>query len=121
MKNYRSPYYAKNRDKVLKQQKEWALKNADKIKQYKLKRKKMVIEYYSNGNNCCACCGESIFEFLTIDHMNNDGAEHRRQMEHGGRTIYRWLIQHDFPKGFQVLCYNCNCAKGHHGICPHKK
>ena len=36
--------------------------------------------------------------------------------------MYRWLKKHGFPKeGFQLLCYNCNCAKGFFGKCPHKK
>jgi hypothetical protein len=26
----------------------------------------------------CACCGEFERDFLTLDHVNNDGAEHRR-------------------------------------------
>jgi hypothetical protein len=25
----------------------------------------------------------------------------------------------EFPDGFQVLCHNCNLAKGYYGECPH--
>lgn len=67
----------------------------------------------------CTCCGESTFEFLQVDHVNNDGAEHRRQL--GGQCIYSWLKQHDFPKGFQLLCCNCNSAKRLTGVCPHQQ
>src|SRR5881396_3810055 len=28
----------------------------------------------------CACCGETTFEFLTIDHVRNDGKQHRRAL-----------------------------------------
>ena len=30
-------------------------------------------------------------------------------------------IKNNFPKGFQILCHNCNIAKGHYGKCPHEK
>ncbi len=69
----------------------------------------------------CACCGESTPEFLTIDHIKNDGAAHRKEVGEGGR-FYKWLRRQGFPKdNFQLLCFNCNCAKGIHGECPHKK
>lgn len=67
----------------------------------------------------CACCGESQKEFLTIDHINGDGAKHRR--ERNGSNLYVWLRQNDYPEGFQTLCWNCNCAKHIYGICPHNK
>ncbi len=69
----------------------------------------------------CACCGEAAPEFLTIDHVNNDGAAHRRQVG-GGTKFYKWLVRQGFPKGdYQLLCFNCNCAKWIHGQCPHEK
>ena len=34
--------------------------------------------------------------------------------------IYRWLIKHKFPSGIQILCHNCNLAKGYYGSCPHQ-
>ena len=63
----------------------------------------------------CACCGEAEFCFLTIDHINNDGNRHRSQPGSAtGYAIYRWLKKEGYPKGqFQVLCWNCNCAKVH--------
>ena len=54
--------------------------------------------------------------------MNNDGAKHRKEIGHGGSLMYSWLIKNNFPPGFQLLCMNCNFAKGiHGGICPHTK
>ncbi len=76
-----------------------------------------VLEHYGKK---CACCGEAQPEFLAIDHVNNDGAEHRRSV-HSGKHIIRWLIQNNFPDGFQVLCFNCNMAKSVYGICPHQE
>ncbi len=34
--------------------------------------------------------------------------------------LNQWLITNNFPKGFQILCWNCNYAKGVFGECPHK-
>jgi len=95
--------------------------------------KKQVFDYYGGK---CACCGETEFLFLTLDHINNDGAEHRRQLAEqkghnnyrrglGNDHVYRELVTTNFKDAdrFQVLCYNCNCGKrGNGGIfCPHIK
>ena len=69
----------------------------------------------------CKCCEESGRPFLTIDHINNDGAAHRKTVSHGGATFYRWLKKQGFPPDFQLLCWNCNAAKQHNGgVCPHQ-
>ena len=68
----------------------------------------------------CECCGESEPAFLTIDHVNNNGSEHRKSI--GSNRIYGWLEKHGFPRdGFQLLCFNCNCGRRiNGGICPHQ-
>ena len=68
----------------------------------------------------CACCGEKTYEFLSIDHIDGGGSKHRRDMKiSGGTATTEWLVRNKFPKGFQVLCHNCNMAKGFYGECPH--
>jgi len=53
--------------------------------------------------------------FLSVDHING-----RRKGDFStGMVVINYLIKHDFPKGYQILCFNCNCAKGHYGKCPH--
>lgn len=73
----------------------------------------------------CACCGEDNELLLTIDHINNDGKQHREELgtrpETESRTLYRWLRRNHFPKdNFQCLCYNCNLGKAYYGVCPHQ-
>jgi len=81
---------------------------------------KLRREAYAAYGGRCACCGESRFEFLTIDHIKGDGAEHRKTVAPGSR-ILQWLQQRGWPKeDFQLLCWNCNCAKGIRGGCPHE-
>lgn len=82
-------------------------------------RKYQVFSYYCGGVIQCQCCGELMIEFLTIDHV-----EGRRKWNHAkdmsGTILYSWIIKNNFPDGFKVLCFNCNCAKGMFGICPHE-
>jgi hypothetical protein len=79
------------------------------------KRRRAVITHYGGA---CACCGQDIFEFLEIDHIDGGGAAHRKKIGQGG--LYRWLITNDYPSGFQVLCSDCNHSKGRYGACPHR-
>lgn len=82
-------------------------------------RARLRREAFDHYGWACACCGEDGPEFLTIDHINNDGANHRAAI--GNASIPRWLKKNGFPEGFQTLCFNCNCAKGIHGVCPHER
>ena len=80
--------------------------------------KKLRQEVISAYGNKCSCCGEEEFVFLTIDHVEGGGNQHRSEL--GGNTgFYAWLRKNEYPVGFQVLCWNCNWAKSHGG-CPHK-
>lgn len=71
----------------------------------------------------CVCCGESRPEFLAIDHVNGDGAQHRREMRSRAMAhLYRLLKKQGFPKDrFRLLCHNCNHALGLYGYCPHER
>lgn len=69
--------------------------------------KALVFEHYGAA---CACCGSE--HDLTIDHVNGDGKEHRREFSRSWQAIYRWLINTGFPEGFQTLCRPCNASKG---------
>ncbi len=72
------------------------------------------------GGYVCACCGETEPLFLSIDHINNDGAEHRKALKFRGGALYNWLKKNGYPEGFQVLCMNCNHGKRrNHNVCPH--
>lgn len=59
----------------------------------------------------CRRCGLSGIRVLTIDHLHDDGAVHRKKGLLGSK-FWRWLINSNFPEGYQVLCMNCNFAKG---------
>lgn len=84
------------------------------------KLKREIVAAYGSE---CACCGEDEIAFLTIDHTKGGGKQHRRDVVGGfGRKFYLWLKRNNYPKdGFQLLCLNCNFAKGKSGgVCPHQ-
>ncbi|HEC64216.1 MAG TPA: hypothetical protein ENI23_02860 [bacterium] len=83
------------------------------------KLRKEIIDHYGGK---CACCGETVLVFLTVDHINNDGAKHRKEIG-DGHVIYRWIKRNNFPIDmFQILCYNCNVGRArNNGVCPHKE
>jgi hypothetical protein len=90
--------------------------NACYLRKNHLIIRRKVLEYYGG---ICACCGEKQYEFLAIDHINGGGLRQRRETK--THNIESWINKNKYPKGFQVLCHNCNLAKGFYGVCPHKK
>lgn len=71
---------------------------------------------FAHYGTACACCGSTTR--LSIDHINGDGKQHRRELGNStGMRIYTWLIREGFPPGFQVLCGSCNASKGRSASC----
>ena len=125
-KQYMKEYRRTNSKKVQKLCADWRAENKGFIRSqqmaYRREVKMEVMQHYSNGNPKCACCGEDCEYFLTIDHKNGGGNKHRRKLKlPSGNRFYLWLKQNEFPDGYDVLCFNCNGAKGIFGICPHQK
>lgn len=89
------------------------------MKKTRDRNRELVLTHYGGNPPKCACCGEARVEFLSVDHMNGGGSRHIRSIG-GGNMFYRWLVKNGFPPGFQILCMNCNCAKGRYGRCPHE-
>lgn len=117
-------YYKKNKERETEMMKKWSTKNQDKMKSYAKKyRDKNRMEcfiFYGGLKPKCACCGELEIKFLCLDHIDGGGNEHRKKIGRGS-TMYLWIKKNNFPSIFQILCHNCNLAKGFYGRCPHKK
>ena len=86
-----------------------------KAKAHRMMREKAFAGY----GHKCACCGESRFEFLAIDHVNGNGAADRKK--YNTWQIAKRVIELGFPKEYRVLCHNCNLAIGWYGHCPHEQ
>lgn len=63
------------------------------------------------GGPHCVLCGCKETTFLTIDHINGGGHQHRKLT---GTSMYRWIAKatdKELKKAnLRVLCFNCNCA-----------
>lgn len=88
-------------------------------------RAKVKMEAFNSyGGPKCICCKSEVFEHLTIEHIDNNGAEHRKSLTGkktgGGYHFYAKLKKLGFPKEprLEVLCYSCNFARANNGYCP---
>ena len=113
----RQEYRNKNRDKIKEQRRVWNINNPGRNRQkereslYKIKTQ--VLTHYSTMSSIPVCahpdCLVMNIDMLCIDHIDNNGNEHRRNIKRG--NIYRWLFVNKFPPGFQILCWNHNYIK----------
>ena len=85
--------------------------------------KRAALEAY--GGARCTCCGEDHVEFLTLDHVEDDGADQRRALTGknlgGSANFYTWLRKEGYPPlTLEVTCMSCNAGRHRNGgICPH--
>lgn len=88
-------------------------------RKYLVQLRKDAVAAYGGRCQCPGGCDVDTEAFLSIDHVNDDGAEHRKEI---GTSIYRWLKKNNYPKdGFRLLCYNCNIGRANSaGVCPHE-
>jgi hypothetical protein len=82
-------------------------------KYHKIKTK--IFDHYGYK---CSCCGETEPRFLSIEHKNLDGAEHRRNKRTNG--VYFDIIKANYPDSYEILCMNCNWSQRYGEPCPHK-
>ena len=75
-------------------------------------------ELISHYGGKCICCGETEPKFLALDHIDGNGGIERKNIGYN-KLICR--IRKNPPKNIQILCHNCNCAKGFYGSCPHQR
>ena len=121
---YRCGFTSHCKDCHNKRTKDWTKNNKEHSRQYRNnwtrdRNRKLKQEVIAAYGGFCSCCGENTAAFLSIDHIYNDGAEHRKNI--GISNLYKWLKKNGFPKDrYQLLCFNCNMAKGFLGECPHK-
>lgn len=61
-----------------------------------------------------SCCSTNDMDFLSIDHINGNGANHRREIKaNSSADTYRWVIKHpeEAKKTMQILCMNAQVKK----------
>lgn len=117
---YNAEHYQKNIDKLRIKGREYYTKHCEQVKLYaRRKRMELKLEVLNAyGGPICQCCQETEVQFLSIDHINGGGVQHRKIQRAG--LFYPWLKKNGYPSGFQVLCMNCNWGRRLSGTCPHQ-
>lgn len=117
-------YFRKNKETIRIYKRGWCAKNKKRNREYHKEYcenlRFSILAVLSDGQPKCSCCSENKVEFLTIDHIDRKGIKYGKNKDL--KTIqqfFLWLIHNNFPEGYRVLCYNCNCSLGHYGYCPH--
>lgn len=87
----------------------------NKWKEYR----ELIFKHYGRKCKCCRECNE---EFLTLDHVNDDGFKDKNPNgdKKSGKELYLLVKKQGFPDKYQILCQNCNWGKKIKKICPHQ-
>ena len=121
---YEVEYRKRNRDRLIAKNRKWLSENRDRSREwhkaYVMRQRRDVLCHYGGTPPKCACCGETEFHFLGLDHINGGGHQHRKRVG-SGASFYLSIKNDGYPDVFQVLCYNCNLSKGFCGECPHMR
>lgn len=135
-------YYAKYRESRAERRRElnrnWILNNPERYKsskwKYRDRIKREILTHYSTKDYpVCKRCGFLDVDCLVLDHINDDGARHRKEIGVNGRdaaiakggtrmyeAIHR-LGEDNYPTDLQVLCANCNTKKQITKVQSHRK
>lgn len=118
-------YYWRHRDERIAYTQDFYRKNARRLSRknaaFKGHVRRTVRAYLGNK---CVCCGETEQEFLSVDHVRNNGAKHRREK---GREAWMWEVwkaikDKRIVTEYALMCFNCNFSKHFgKGVCAHKR
>ena len=120
-------YYIANKETLDKKHREWLMEHRAEVRKYNRDRyrvfKREVLDHY--GGAICIDCMATDMTLLTLDHVNEDGGEHRRRLfgpdangsgcglGASGDKFYRLLRKLGYPNDppLAVRCRKCNWAK----------
>lgn len=120
--DYHRAYRDEHRENRRKWNRDWIRNNRERYNAskyaYRDRIKVQALLRYSNGTMRCARCGFGNQDALCLDHIDDNGAEHRKELkiscrgsEGAGTNTYEALKREGWPDGLQVLCANCNLIK----------
>lgn len=126
---YWKKYREEHKEERAMHSKQYYETNADSLRTYASNwRKKLSEEVKALLGGTCACCGESVLEMLTIDHIKNDGGGMKRRHHQNVLTLIARRFKDADPiaiaevrERYAALCWNCNMSKRHGGECVHRR
>ena len=121
---WRRNYYEKNVDKMreaalrYKRAKLTKVRVQDRVARRTRHQQNRLLVLTKYGGRC-VCCGETALALLCVDHVHNNGKEHRARVG-GNDRVYVELMRSPRSPDFQVLCFSCNMGKHLLDVCPHQ-
>ena len=114
-KEYYKDYYQKNKERLRTASRNWCRNHPDKMRAKYVKVKaikrdqKIRIGVINFLGGKCATCGFLDWRGLQIDHINAGGRKERKKLRLNTIQYYQYVMKN--PKGYQILCANCNQIK----------
>lgn len=89
-----------------------SINSTEKQIRQKAYNRAIKIECLSHYGSICSC-GEDDPIVLTLDHVNDDGGKHRKEVGAVGLNFYLYLRKNNFPNDppMQVRCLSCQYIK----------
>lgn len=125
----RSKWERNNPEKVREYKARWSKKRyaaltpdqrRTKVEAENLRRRRRWQESIQHYGGECYCCKEDNIVFLSLDHIDGNGTQHRREL--GGVRVDDWARRNGWPPVLRVACHNCNFgAHLNGGVCPHQE
>lgn len=120
----RRKYKKSHPEKIKADKRKWWWKHREerliKSKEWYKKTRLEALQAYGGLSPRCAWCGENKLEFLTFHHKDDNGKEHRKEIGGSAKLPY-WLKKNNYPKGIEILCWNCNTAHTFYNYSPNRK
>jgi hypothetical protein len=106
----KSDYWHRNKDVIRQRTATWRSRNQNWVKSSgKIARAIVLDEVLACLGSQCMLCGETEREFLTVDHIENDGYLERRLGSLGWK---RRIINGTADRSkYRILCHNCNLGR----------
>jgi hypothetical protein len=102
-KQKKHEYYELNKERI-----STNVRNYGRV--FRAEAKVEVLSHYGKDGKLQCCWPECCVidpDMLSLDHLDNNGAEHRRNNGNAsGAILYRQLIREGFTEGYQTLCLN---------------
>ena len=107
-------WWAANREAANATARVWKAANREKVEEYNkrycAKTRQLRQDIFRRLGDKCIRCGFSDHRALQIDHVKNNGAQHRREYP-AEPTRYKNIWENIDSGEYQLLCANCNWIK----------